>query len=126
MNVRERLERLSALMDEISDMSQKTDKLKAEQEQIKRQVLKYCRENEMDRVSASGVTVTIGERPLARVAPDKWPEFWAWAVLTSNTGVMQKRVTDVRLHDLAIEGVVLPAYVTLETTDKINVTRSTK
>ena len=82
-------------------------------ESLAAEILSQMEAANLDKINADGMTLSVGEMREVAVDPDHWRDFWKWGV-DNEFPVLYKRAA-VAVHDLAIDGVEIPSYVTLST-----------
>lgn len=96
------LERLRTAIDEREVLRARDRELSDEIGQIERQLDDYSKAHGLDNFKGGGMSVSFKEAFRAKYEPEKWDGVLKWAVETGNTFIVQRRLTDAKVEELAM------------------------
>lgn len=114
---------LRRIRDEKDRLNEQLSALNKQEDALKAKLLSYHEASGLDRVANDQLTVSFKESIRGKVDPERWKEFFAWAVATGNTHVCYRQISSTKLAELAQNGEALPEGVTLETYTDVNIRR---
>ena len=123
MNITELLTELRSIRDEREQLASRDKALSDRESYIKDRLMDYHVSTGLDSVSGGGLTISYKEKLRAGYDPEKWTDIMRWAVNTGHEYLIQRRLTDSRVADLATSGVELPEGLRIETFTDISVRR---
>jgi len=117
-----KLERLREVIDMREQLSQTDKELSAEKSQIERELEDYSRESGLDTFKGGGMSISFNDALRAKYEPEKWPQIVRQLVADGNEHLIQRRLTDAKVEELALTS-GLPEGLSLEPYRKISVRR---
>lgn len=122
-NITQILEQLRAVKDEKDTVNARLSELAATEADIERQLREFHETSGLDSVSGGGLTVSFKPQLRAAYDPDKWTSIVRWAVDTGHEYLIQRRLTDTKVAELAMSDVGLPDGLRVESHLAVSVRR---
>lgn len=117
------LSELRSIMDQIEELNKQLKPLTDRKGELHAALIKMAQDLGTDRFGNDDLSVTINDKSVARIDPEQWEKVFKWAVETSNTQILYRQVSAGRIEELALDGVVLPDGLALETIATVNARR---
>lgn len=111
------LAELKSAMDDLDVIREQEKAAKRKRAAAEAVILYQSEVQELDKFSSPNtpISVTISDKHIVGYDPERWDELLKWAVDTNNGHIVQRRITDSRVWQLASEGVELPDGLELDT-----------
>lgn len=119
----ELLNDLRQVMDEIDQLNKQLRPLTSRRRELEQAIISKAEAEGTDRFGNDQLSVTVQHKTTANYDPEKWDSILRWAVKTGNSHIFQRRMTDAKVEQLALDGVELPDGLSLEQIDKLNIRR---
>lgn len=103
-----------SIIDELEKIGEVDKRLRSRKSEIELELMRFSESSGLETFSSDDLTCTISEKTRACYDPAKWNEVVKWAVDTGNEIVIQRRLSDARLVEIATSGTALPAGIRLE------------
>lgn len=117
-----KLERLREIIDMREQLAVTDRELSAERSQIERELDDYSKDSGLDTFKGGGMSVSFSDAMRAKYEPEKWPDIVRALVESGNEHLIQRRLTDAKVEELALTS-GLPEGLSLESYRKISVRR---
>lgn len=88
-------------------------------------LMKQLRESGQTKASDDRVTVSVKTGWRAKYDPEQWPAIMEELVKSGHGHIIQRRLTDAKVVEMAENGVALPAGLSLESFDNLSFKRLT-
>lgn len=123
-NTTELLAELRGIKDERDTLNQELSKLAERESRIERELLAFHEATGLSSLSGGGLSVSFDPDALrAKYDPDQWSGIVRWAVEHGHDYIVQRRLSDAKIVELAAGGTELPAGLTLESYTKLSIRR---
>jgi hypothetical protein len=108
------LAELRSVIDQREQLAQQDRDLSRRKTEIEQQLKHWHAETGLDAVKGNGLNVSFKQSMRAKYEPEKWADIVRWAVATGHDYIIQRRLSDAKIEDLALNGTALPDGLTLE------------
>ena len=117
------LDQYTDVIDQIKEHQENISMLTRQKEDFEWSLRRYGEETGLDKFQTDRISVTLGDKQVAKFEPDSWDKILQWCLDNNLTDVVQRRLTPTKLQSLAEDGVAFPDGLSLETIDKVSYRR---
>jgi hypothetical protein len=127
-NISDLIKNLREIRDQKDALAQREKELNRQEDAVETQLLAAMEaagfSSPGDKVSSEYGTATRQQKFYGKCDPEKWPEFFKWAVANDRTDIFHRRMTDAKIVELVDLGYALPDGVTVESRTQLSFRRS--
>lgn len=117
------LRTLRTVIDAIEDYNEKIKVLRKAKDECETEIKRRALDEGVTKFASDDLSVTIYDKWVSKYDPEKWSDLIAWASKTGNTHLVQRKLSDKKVRELADSGVELPEFLTLQAFPQVWATR---